>query len=385
MRRSSAPSRSTGSSARGVASPSRERLGDRLEGALENRADVEGEITRGEAAQPVRRRIVRTAVWLCVTAVSLYLVAPALLDTLSSWRSLTELAPGWVPVMVVLQAAAVVSLWWLQRIALHRAGWYAVATSQLAGNAMAKIAPGGGAVGAAVQYRMLAEAGLPRARAIAGLTAANLLTLAVVLALPVFAIPAFIRGAVDRSLAEVALGGFGLFALLFAAGALMFAYDRPLLWVGRTAQRVRNRLRPKATPVRELPGRLLCERERILAAVAPRWKAALAASVGRWAFDYASLLAALAAVGSTPRPGVVLLAFCAAQLLAQLPITPGGVGFVEVGLTATLALAGVDASDAIVATLAYRLLTYWLPLPLGAVAAILHRRRFHTTGLGASL
>jgi uncharacterized protein (TIRG00374 family) len=317
-----------------------------------------------------------------VTAVSLYLVAPALLETLASWQSLTELAPGWIPVMIVLQAAAVVSLWWLQRIALHRPGWYAVATSQLAGNAMAKVAPGGGAVGAAVQYRMLAEAGLPGARVIAGLTAANLLTLAVVLALPVFAIPAFIRGAVDRSLAQVALGGFGLFALLFAAGALMFAFDRPLLWVGRVVQRARNRLRPKAIPLRELPSRLLRERERILVAVAPRWKAALAASVGRWAFDFASLLAALAAVGSTPRPGVVLLAFCAAQLLAQLPLTPGGLGFVEVGLTATLALAGVDAADALVATLAYRLLTYWLPLPLGAVAAVLHRRRFHATAPG---
>jgi putative heme transporter len=360
-------------------------LGDRLEGALEHRADVEGEITRGEAAQPVRRRIVRTVVWLCITAVSLYLVAPALLDTLSSWRSLRELSPGWIPVMLVLQAGALVSLWWLQRIALHRPSWYAVATSQLAGNAMAKVAPGGGAVGAAVQYRMLAEAGLPRARAIAGLTAANLLTLAVILALPVFAIPAFIRGAVDRSLAEVALGGFGLFALLFAAGALMLASDRPLLWVGRVVQRARNRLRPKAAPLRELPARLMRERQRILAAVAPRWKSALAASVGRWAFDYASLLATLAAVGSTPRPGVVLLAFCAAQLLSQLPITPGGLGFVEVGLTATLALAGVDTSDAVVATLAYRLLTYWLPLPLGAVAAILHRRRFHSTAPRASL
>src|SRR6185503_7528643 len=83
------------------------RLGDRLEGALEQRADVEGEITRGEAAQPVRRRLVRTAVWLSITAVSLYLVAPALLDTLASWRSLTELSPGWVPVMLVLQAAAI--------------------------------------------------------------------------------------------------------------------------------------------------------------------------------------------------------------------------------------------------------------------------------------
>ncbi len=363
----------------------RTQIGDRLEGALEHRADVEGEITRGEAAQPVRHRLVRTVVWLGITAVSLYLVAPALLDTLSSWHSLTELSPGWVPVMLVLQAAAVVNLWWLQRIALHRPGWYGVATSQLAGNAMAKVAPGGGAVGAAVQYRMLAEEGLSRGRAIAGLTAANLLALAVVLALPVFAIPAFIRGAVDRSLAEVALGGFGLFVLLFAAGALMFAFDRPLLWVGRVVQRARNRLRPKATPVQELPARLLGERERILAAVAPRWKSALAASVGRWAFDYASLLAALAAVGSTPRPGVVLLAFCAAQLLAQLPLTPGGLGFVEVGLTATLTLAGVEASDALVATLAYRLLTYWLPLPLGAVAAILHRRRFHSTAAGASL
>jgi len=366
-----------------VDNPAPARVGDRLEDALENRTDVEGEIHRGEAARPLRSRLIRTAAWLCITAVSLYLVAPALLDTLASWRSLAELAPGWVPVMLGLQAAAVVSLWWLQRIALHRPPWFAVATSQLAGNAMAKVAPGGGAVGAAVQYRMLAEAGLPRARAIAGLTAANLLTLAVVLALPVFAIPAFIRGAVDRSLAEVALGGFGLFVLLFGAGALMFALDGPLLWVGRLAQRARNRLRPKAVPVRELPARLMRERERILAAVAPRWKAALAASVGRWAFEYASLLAALAAVGSTPRPGVVLLAFCAAQLLAQLPITPGGVGFVEVGLTATLALAGVDTVDALVATLAYRLLTYWLPLPLGAVAAILHRRRFHSTGRGA--
>jgi uncharacterized protein (TIRG00374 family) len=118
------------------------------------------------------------------------------------------------------------------------------------------------------------------------------------------------------------------------------------------------------------------ERDRILGTVGRRWKAALAASVGRWAFDYASLLAALAAVGSTPRPALVLLAFCAAQLLAQIPATPGGLGFVEAGLTATLTLAGVRAGDALLATFAYRLLTYWLPMPVGLVAAVLHRRRY---------
>ena len=52
-------------------------------------------------------------------------------------------------------------------------------------------------------------------------------------------------------------------------------------------------------------------------------------------------------------------------MLAQIPVTPGGLGFVEAGLTAMLALAGVSAGDAVLATFAYRLFSYWLPLPLG--------------------
>jgi uncharacterized protein (TIRG00374 family) len=72
---------------------------------------------------------------------------------------------------------------------------------------------------------------------------------------------------------------------------------------------------------------------------------------------------------------LVLLAFCAAQVLAQVPVTPGGLGFVEAGLTATLALAGVSAGDAVLATLAYRLFSYWLPLPVGFGAYAIHRRR----------
>ena len=52
----------------------------------------------------------------------------------------------------------------------------------------------------------------------------------------------------------------------------------------------------------------------------------------------------------------------------------GGLGFVEAGLTATLALAGVGASEAVIATFAYRLMTYWLPLPLGLAGIALHQR-----------
>jgi uncharacterized protein (TIRG00374 family) len=210
------------------------------------------------------------------------------------------------------------------------------------------------------------------------------LTLAIVLALPVLALPALWRGVVDRDLAHAALAGAAIFAVLFAVGAVMLAFDRPLAWIGRIVQRVRNRVRRKAAPLRTLPARLLRERDRILATVGRRWKAALAAGVGRWAFDYASLLAALAAVGASPRPALVLLAFCAAQLLAQVPLTPGGLGVVEAGLTGALALAGVAAGDAVLATFAYRLFTFWLPIPLGLLGALLHRRRLASRGAAAT-
>jgi uncharacterized membrane protein YbhN (UPF0104 family) len=354
----------------------RRRIGDRVEEALAHRADVEGEIRRGEAEQPTRRGVLRTIVWLGITAVSLYLVAPGLIDTLSSWRDVEKIAPIWLLAMAGLQAGAVVCTWAVQRIALHTSDWYAVATSQLAANGISKVVPGGGAVGAAMQYRMLVQSGLVGPRAVAGLTASNLLLLGVVLALPVLAIPAIARGAVDRSLVEASLIGVGVFAGLFVIGALMLALDGPLAWAGRLIQRVRNRLRRGTEPLRGLPARLLRERDRILTSVGPRWKAALAAGVGRWAFEFGTLLAALAALGSTPRPAVVLLAFCAAQLLAQIPFTPGGLGFVEAGLTATLALAGVAPGDAVLATFAYRLFTFWLPLPLGLIGVVLHRRRY---------
>ena len=73
---------------------------------------------------------------------------------------------------------------------------------------------------------------------------------------------------------------------------------------------------------------------------------------------------------------LVLLAFVAAQVLTLVPITPGGLGFVEAGLTATLALVGVGAGPALVTTLAYRLISFWLPIPAGAVAYGLFRRRY---------
>ncbi len=342
-----------------------ETLGDRLERAIEHHADTPGEIARGEAEVPARRKLLQRAAWLAVTGVSLYLVFPSIIEVFGSWRQITRFSLPSLAAMAGLQLASLACLWALQRVALRAQHWRPVITSQLAGNALSKVAPGGGALGAALQYRMLVQAGLPTGSTVAALTAANLLVFAVVLALPVLAIPALFRGSVDRTLLETAIAGLAIFAVTVGVGAVLLTTDGPLRWIGRLVQRIRNRLRRKAEPLHGLPTRLLRERDRILDTLGPKWKRALAATVGRWVFDFATLMAALAAIGSHPRAGLVLLAFCGAQVLAQIPVTPGGLGFVEAGLTAMLALAGVSAGDAVLATFAYRLFSYWLPLPFG--------------------
>jgi hypothetical protein len=227
---------------------------------------------------------------------------------------------------------------------------------------------------------MLVSAGLEPAAIVSGLTAASLLVFGVMLALPIFSIPAILRGGVQHDLLNAAEVALVVFVILFAIGVVMLTNDRPLLWVGRVIQSVRNRLRRRSEPLTQLPQRLVSERNRILETLGPRWKRALAAALGRWLFDFGCLLAALKALNVLPRPGLVLLAFCAAQILTQIPLTPGGLGFVEAGLTGTLTLAGVPAGAAVVATFAYRLFSYWLQLPLGLVGLGLNVRPTRTRG-----
>jgi uncharacterized protein (TIRG00374 family) len=85
-------------------------------------------------------------------------------------------------------------------------------------------------------------------------------------------------------------------------------------------------------------------------------------------FDYAALVAALAAFDAHARPSEVLLAYVVAQALAIVPLTPGGLGFVESGLTTLLVLIGISAATAAIGTLLYRLVSFWLPIPVGALA-----------------
>jgi uncharacterized protein (TIRG00374 family) len=140
----------------------------------------------------------------------------------------------------------------------------------------------------------------------------------------------------------------------------------------------------RRTPATPLADRLLESRNLVRASLSASWKIALPTSFGNQIFDFLALEASLLAVGSEVNLVLVLLAYVAAAALAMIPITPGGLGFVEAGLTGVLALAGVQPDQAVLATLLYRLFSYWLPLPAGLAASVLFGRRHPVTGATAS-
>jgi hypothetical protein len=340
-----------------------------------------------DAAPEVKRAIWPRIVFMLITLVSLYLLLPSLWAVFREWPKLLTINPAWYLVMLVAEAASFTCIWGLQRLALRTDRWFGVATAQLAGNAFSRIVPAGAAAGAAVQYRMLTESGIDGAQVGSGLTAASLISTAMLFALPLLSVPAALAGQpTPHGLAQAAWLGGIVFAIGFVVGWVLFRRESALRATGRVIQRVRNRLVRKKPPMTTLPDTLARERRALLQTLDRGWWKALLLALGNWLFDYLALLAAIAATSVPLRPTLVLLAYAASMVLGMIPITPGGLGFVEAGLTGLLTLSGIPAGPAAVAVLTYRLVSFWLPLPAGAVAAGLHRRRYRgrAEALGAS-
>ena len=316
------------------------------------------------------------AVGLTVTGIGLYVVAPSLLTMLGAWPQLARVELRWFLLLALLETGSFAALWWLTRITLtpdreqggHREGWGTVATAQLAGNAASKVVPGGAAVGSVVQGKVLVSAGQPASTVVSALTAVNLLTTSVLLLLPVLTVPALIIGPPPARQLQLGLVMSLIAAVVIVAiGVIALTWRRVVAATGRAVGRAAHLVRRAWTADGVADG-LLAQRDRVAAAFQGHWWRAVFAAAANRMLDYAALVAALVAFGAHARPAEVLLAYVVAQALAFVPITPGGLGFVDAGLIALLVLIGVPADTALIGTLLYRLFSFWLPIPVGALA-----------------
>lgn len=326
--------------------------------------------------EPSPTSLWRRVILLAVAAVILYGLAPALIEIYSEVRNLADIRFGWFALMVVLMSGSLACTWVLLRVALPEASWFVAATSQLAANAFSRVVPGSAAAGGALQYRMLYRGGVDATAAGAALTAVSLITTGVVFALPIATVPVILGGvAIPGELLRAAILGVFVFVALAAVAAVLLLSDRAIGVVAQTIHFIQKTFRANPGPVPVLQAKLERERREVVAELGTDWQRALVAALGNRLLEYLVLLVALVAVGAESNWALYLLAYVAATVLAMIPLTPGGLGFVEAGLTTMLTIAGVPFDQAALAVLAFRLVNFWLPLPAGLIAYAMFNRR----------
>jgi hypothetical protein len=83
----------------------------------------------------------------------------------------------------------------------------------------------------------------------------------------------------------------------------------------------------------------------------------------------------IAAYGHLTRPIDLFVAYGVANVLAAVPITPGGLGIVEAVAASSLIGFGVPATTAWLGVISWRLFNFWVPIPVGAGAYLSLRVR----------
>jgi len=294
------------------------------------------------------------------------LLLPTLRDVYAEVGVALDAHLWWVLLAAACETLGFVSTWRLQQLTLRADTLTEVAVPQLTGNAVSNVLPMGSAAGSVVQLRLLCRAGFGVTRAASSLAVAGLLSsLAALLVFPlVLALPIGSAPAGTDTTAEL---GLVALATLIAVSVLALRTRRPLLAVGRFVSAIGSHL-PRCRPPVDLPEQLLRQRDEIRDVIARnRWTVALT-SVGRAVGDFLALYVSVLAVGARPNPAVVLLAFAATNAAGMIPLTPGGLGFVEAGLAGILAFAGLGHEQALVSVAIYRLASCWLPVVAGAIA-----------------
>jgi uncharacterized membrane protein YbhN (UPF0104 family) len=180
-------------------------------------------------------------------------------------------------------------------------------------------------------------------------------------------LPALWSGtAVDTGLEAGVWLSIALFVTLIGA-VVVATRDRVLVGMARGAQRIVDMIGRGKGP-HDLVAQAITQRDLLRDTIRHRRGRAFAATMGQSLAAYLALYVVLLSAGIRPNVIVVLAAFAVANIAGMIPFTPAGLGFVEAGLAGVLSTGGVPYSTALLVTVAYRVVSSWLPALVGLVA-----------------
>jgi uncharacterized membrane protein YbhN (UPF0104 family) len=328
-----------------------------------------------------------------VVVVIFALILPKIASYSSVWHTLQRLSSTQVAILLFVCVFNLFTYWWQMMAAMPGLTLAQSAVNNQSSTTIANILPGGGAIAVGVAVAMFRSWGFTASQITLLLSTTGIWNIFMKLGLPIVALGILaIAGQASAPLLVPALVGLAIFAAAVVLFALVLSRREFARSIGERLGGAWSWLRALAhrPAVDEWGERAVRFRDETVALVARRWPALTATTVVSHLALWFVLLASLRAIGVSSAEVSwvdVLAVFAFARLLSAAPITPGGVGVVElaligglyaVGRTHATVSVGVLNAQITAAVLLFRALTYGIQIPLGAVTYLIwqHRKRW---------
>jgi putative heme transporter len=321
------------------------------------------------ASTPVTTSVRRLTQLLLIAFVVIHFVLPQVPKVRDALPLLGSIDLRLVLLAVLCEAASICCYTKLTAALIprgHAPGFPTLLRIQLSTLAISHVVPGGSAAGGALGFRLLTKSGLRGTdaafvMATQGMGSAVVLNILLWLGL-VISIP--LRGynplyATAAVLGVLLIGGFSTMVLLLVRGKARAAQITRAI-AGRLPFLDEDKVHEV---VLRLAGRL-----QTLARQPELVRRAILWDLGFWLGTATALWLFVGAFGHWVPIYGLIVAFGLAYVMAALPITPAGLGVVEVVLVSLLTFFGAPVGAATLGVLLYRLVNFWLPIPLGALA-----------------
>jgi len=336
---------------------------------------------------PVRRiatgPVGRVGLPLLVVAAIFAGVLPRLTSYSAAWHLVQGLSRSEVLLIAVLATLNLASYAPLWMAAIPGLGWWRATLAEQASTAVANTVPVGFTFGVGTVAAIFHSFGLSAATITRGIALTGLWNNLVKLGMPAVALAGLaVTGDVTSGLLFAAVLGAALLLVVVAVLVLVLTHPAAGAAVALVGERLLGRLARLAHRPGPSGWVVAVDRFRTdsLALVRSRWPLLTVAAVGSHVALFALLLACVRLVdgaGSEVDWLRVLAVFAVTRLLTMVPITPGALGVAELSYVAGLTAVGMNSSAAGAAVLVFRFLTWFVPIPFGAVALLMWRRTAH--------
>lgn len=243
----------------------------------------------------------------------------------------------------------------------------------LAGSAVSNVVPFGGALGVGATYTIGRSWGFSSTTISVEVAVTGLYNFLTKLALPVVALAGLaLQARANPSLVAAAATGLVVFVVTVGLLVVVERSEESAVRIGAWAQHATDRASTLLRARRrfDVAGAVVRFRAETFHVLRDEWSQLTAALLGFKMAQLALLWLCVTAVGRSPALGVldVFAAYAFGRILSAVPITPGGVGFVETGSIAALVALGGDPVGSAAAVLLFSGFIYLLEIPVGALA-----------------